>query len=162
VANYITQNQLQSAADAIVRPSPSQPYASWYVLALANALVRSSGLIRRTLAGRGYSPTLIAAWTDGAEFQLDLSLFFIGVDARNDLKPEALAMLEKYDRREELSKVFFTDSVGNFIPPDAAGTGNPVGTGLIHGAPRVCTPPGLFGQRRNGYWGGNGDWNQGE
>ena len=113
-----------------MRPSPNGSYPTWYLTAITTANNRAWGLIRRTLAGRGYSSAQIAAWVDGPEFQNDLGLFWLGVDSRNNLKPEAQAMLVAYDRREELANVLVTDVAGNLLQP-LADSGNPVGTGPL-------------------------------
>jgi hypothetical protein len=131
MAGYLSDQQLQNIADSIVRPSVNGQYPPWYLDAITTANNRAWGIIRRILAGRGYNAAQIAAWVDGPEFQNDLGLYWLGVDTRNNLRPEAQAMLQAYDRREELANVIVTDSLGNILQP-MADSGNPVGTGALN------------------------------
>lgn len=157
---YITDQQLQDAADGIVRIGPGQPYSAWYLKAITRCNNRAFGIIKRVLASRGYSAIAIAAWADGTEFNLDLGLFFLCLESRNDLTPQAMAMLDNYDRRLELNDVIVTDATGTVIPPDAD-PNNPCGTGQITQIPCVQTPRGVFPSDW-GYGNCGGPGNQGE
>jgi hypothetical protein len=143
--SYLTLTSFQASMDGMVRPSPSQPYPAWYLDALTTALARATGIIRRTLASRGYSPTAIAAWVDGPEFCYDLAVYWLYTDSRLDLDFKGEDP-KRYDRREELVRVQVTDALGNPIPPDNAGYGNPASSGPIVGIPRARNPRGLFAE----------------
>lgn len=75
MTGYITDAVLQAAVDAIVRPSPNQSYAAFLSVAVTNANAAAAADLRQTLATRGYSPTLQAAWVDGATVQTRQGLF---------------------------------------------------------------------------------------
>jgi hypothetical protein len=84
------------------------------------ALITSShtaayGEIRRRLTARGYSAAQIAAWDDGAEFELAISIFWC-LKKGQGKDDENAKSATPYDRRLELNTVQVTIN-GIWTPP---------------------------------------------
>jgi hypothetical protein len=100
---FLTDQELSDRLDAILRPAAGEARPAFWAdsQAIKDSNAFAWGVIRSTLAGRGYSTTQVMLWDDGLVAQADLALWRLAVFGKllTDLSPD---MIDRLDRRKEL------------------------------------------------------------
>lgn len=115
---FINDNDLNARLDILLKPKDGNVVRpAWWPQAVTDSNSSAYQTIVSALAVRGFSPAIITAWVRGAEYQIDIGLYYLGlkgsVNEAYDTKD-----LPKTNRSAELCDVPVCDVSGNLLSPD--------------------------------------------
>jgi hypothetical protein len=110
---------LQAIADTLQQADVTNLPAQWTNIA-STSQNRAYWQIVSVLSGRGFTPTQIAAWDRGAEFELSLALYY-ALKQGGSLANLNGKFIQTFDREAELKTVIYTTGGALQDPQGTAG-----------------------------------------
>jgi hypothetical protein len=124
--SFVTDSQLKTRIAAQLKQDSSSLPTYWDTI-ITDARNSAYREIQAALLQRGYTAAQIAAWDRGAEFEIDIGLFWALVKGAG-MKGEDIKFIQLLDRRKELAVVDVTNSDVLQTPEPAA---TPIGYGAL-------------------------------
>lgn len=123
---FNTADQITAVLAAQLKVDTTQtPLDAFWSTLVAQAQTRAYNEIQMRLLERGYTAAQISAWDRGAEFELDIAVWWCLTQGAG-LSAADLKGVDRFDRREELRSVSVSNA-GVLINPGALGR---IGFGL--------------------------------
>lgn len=146
---FIDEAKLKTRVQAMLKQLNIADVASHYEVHIADSVEAAYQEIVSAFLARGLTKAQADTWARGAEFNIDLGLFWVFTKAAG-LHDFPDTWINKLDRRAELATVFLADEDGEVIEPEDAA---PVLHGTIkqHHLDNV-TVPGTRGRDGAGDW----------
>jgi hypothetical protein len=111
---FVQDATLLAHVQAVLAVEALDPATPWTAIA-HYANVAAYGQIRRALMLRGLSQAQVDSWDDGAEYQLDLGLFW-ALTKGGCTKDYDQKFIQALDRRDELKTAYLTTGGAPVVP----------------------------------------------